>query len=127
MTRIFKTRTFNRWMRKTGLSDPALCKAVAEMEQGLIDADMGGHIVKKRIGVSGRGKRGSTRTLVGTNCENRWFFLFGFGKNERDNIDSKELRALQTTAEVLLALKDKQIASAMEDGALLEICHDNQT
>ncbi len=39
MSRIFKTRHFSRWMRKTELSDAALCKAVIEMEKGLIDAD----------------------------------------------------------------------------------------
>jgi len=80
MPRVFKTRTFNRWMRKAALTDRALYEAVAEMEQGLIDADLGGHIVKKRIGVPGRGKRGSMRTLIGTNYENHWFFLFGFEK-----------------------------------------------
>lgn len=74
-------------MRKTELSDEALCKAVSEMEQGLIDADLGGHVVKKRVAVPGRGKSGGARTLVGTNFGNRWFFLFGFEKNERDNID----------------------------------------
>lgn len=126
MKRAFKTRAFQRWMRKTELSDEALCEAVAEMEGGLIDADLGGHVVKKRVAVPGRGKRGGARTLVGTNYGNRWFFLFGFEKSERDNIDDDELRALQEAAKALLALKDKQIEDAVADGALLEICHDDQ-
>jgi len=54
------------------------------MEQGLIDANLGGGIIKNRVALPGRGKRGSTRTLVATNNANRWFFLFGFEKNERD-------------------------------------------
>ena len=66
MRRVFKTRYFVRWMRKTELSDEALCSAVDEMAQGLIDADLGGGIVKKRVGLSGRGKRGGARTLVAT-------------------------------------------------------------
>ena len=65
--RVFKTRFFSRWMRKTELTDSALCHAVAEMGQGLIDADLGGGVVKKRIGLAGRGKRGGARTLVATN------------------------------------------------------------
>ncbi|HVA54427.1 MAG TPA: type II toxin-antitoxin system RelE/ParE family toxin [Gammaproteobacteria bacterium] len=93
----------------------------------MIDADLGGHVVKKRISLPDRSKRGNTRTLVGTNYEDRWFFLFGFGKNERDNIDVKELRALQATAEALLALKEKQIARAIEIGTLLEVNYDDQT
>lgn len=80
MSRIFKTRSFNRWLRKSGLSDEVLHQAVEEMERGLIDADLGGHVIKKRIALPGRGKRGSTRTLIGTNFKDRWFFLYGFKK-----------------------------------------------
>ena len=67
MKRVFKTRHFSRWMRKTELTDTALCNAVVEMRQGLIDADFGGSIVKKCVGLAGRGKRGGARTLVATN------------------------------------------------------------
>jgi hypothetical protein len=127
MSRVFKTRTFNRWMRKAALSDRHLCKAVTEMERGLIDADLGGHVVKKRIALPGRGKSGSTRTLVGTNYKGRWFFLFGFDKNERANISADELTVLQEIARTFLALKDNQIATALATGELLEICDDDET
>jgi hypothetical protein len=125
VSRAFKTRSFNRWLRKSSLSDEALRRAMEEMERGLVDADRGGHVVKKRVALRGRGKRGSTRTLIGTNFKGRWFFLFE--KNEHDNIDDKELSALQATAKNLLALKDVQIKTAIADGALLEIRHGKQT
>ncbi|MFZ4534964.1 MAG: type II toxin-antitoxin system RelE/ParE family toxin [Propionivibrio sp.] len=80
MGRVFKTRHFSRWMRKTELTNHALCLAVAEMAQGLVDADPGGGVVKKRVGLAGRGKRGGARTLVATNKGDRWFFVFGFGR-----------------------------------------------
>jgi hypothetical protein len=80
MRRVFKTRYFSRWMRKTELSDELLFAAVTEMAQGLIDADLGGGLVKTRVGLSGRGKRGGARTLVATNKANRWFFVYGFEK-----------------------------------------------
>jgi hypothetical protein len=86
MKRVFKTRHFSRWMRKTELTDKVLCLAVAEMVQGLIDADLGAGVVKKRIALPGRGKSGGVRTLLATNKGNRWFFLFGFEKNERANV-----------------------------------------
>ena len=70
-------------MRKTELTNQSLCLAVAEMAAGLIDADLGGGVVKKRIALPGRGKSGSTRTLVATNKGTRWFFLYGFEKNDR--------------------------------------------
>jgi hypothetical protein len=124
MGRAFKTRTFNRWLRKSGLSDRQLIAATAEMQRGLIDSDLGGHVVKKRVALPGQGKRGSTRTLVGTNYRDRWFFLFGFGKNERDNITANELVVLQEIAKDLLALDDKQLEIAIENGELLEMNHD---
>lgn len=124
MRRVFKTRYFNRWMRKTALSDVLLCKAVAEMAAGLIDADLGKGVLKKRIALPGRGKSGGARTLVATNRGERWFFVFGFEKNERANIEATELDALQDIAADLLARTVPQLDEAIIDGALLEICHD---
>lgn len=126
MNRVFKTRHFSRWMRKTELSDPALCAAVLEMERGLIDADLGGGVVKKRVALPGRGKSGGARTLVATNKGNRWFFVFGFEKAERPNVTAKELEALQKIAADLLKLTSKDLDAHVEFGELQEICHDDQ-
>lgn len=126
MIRVFKTRYFSRWMRKTELTDEALCGAVREMVQGLIDADLGGCVLKKRVGLAGRGKRGGARTLVATNRGNRWFFLFGFEKNERANINAEEKAALQTIAQDLLSCTGKELDAAVKDGSLQEICHDDK-
>ncbi len=124
MKRIFKTRHFRRWMRKTDRGEDALCMAVAEMNAGLIDADLGGFVVKKRVALPGRGKRGSTRTLLATNKHNRWFFIFGFEKNDRCNINTKELESLQNIASDLLKLDSKQIETLLKNRILQEICHD---
>ena len=121
---VFKTRQFSRWMRKTLLTDAALCKAVAEMEQGLVDADLGGGVVKKRVALPGRGKSGSARTLLATNKRDRWFFVFGFEKNEQSNISPKELAALQLYAADLLKLTAKQLDAGVTEDRLQEICHD---
>jgi hypothetical protein len=124
MRRVFKTLHFSRWMRKTELSDRMLCIAVTEMVQGLIDADLGGGVVKKRVGLAGRGKRGGARTLIATNKGDRWFFVFGFEKNERANIADDELEALQEVAAQLLARTGRQLDEAIQDGSLQEICDD---
>ena len=97
------------------------------MIAGLIDADLGGGLVKKRVGLPGRGKRGGARTLVATNKGSRWFFVFGFDKNERANISGEELAALQDLAADLLARTSAQLGAAVADGTLQEICHDDQT
>ncbi|PMR75300.1 type II toxin-antitoxin system RelE/ParE family toxin [Billgrantia endophytica] len=126
MDRVFKTRYFQRWMRKTELTDHALCAAVSEMRQGLIDADLGGGVVKKRVGLAGRGKRGGVRTLVATNQHDRWFFVFGFAKNHRANITASEREALQSIAAELLMRTSRQLDEAVQDGSLQEICHEHQ-
>lgn len=122
MRRVFRTRTFSRWMRKSGLTDAALCSAVAEMGQGLIDADLGGGVVKKRVALPGRGKRGSARVIVATNRSDRWFFIFGFEKNERDNIGDKELASLQGIAASLLARSNTELDELVAADELKEIC-----
>ena len=108
-------------MRKTELTDSVLRAAVHEMAQGLIDADLGGGIVKKRIGLAGRGKRGGARTLVATNKGNSWFFVYGFEKSDRTNIAGDELEALQDIARQLLARSGQELDGAVQDGSLEEI------
>lgn len=126
MKRVFKTRHFSRWMRKTGLSDQVLCAAILEMESGLIDADLGGGIVKKRVALPGRGKSGSTRTLVATNKGTRWFFVFGFEKSDRANVGSRELVALQAIAADLLKLAPGELETEVSNEVLQEICNDQK-
>jgi hypothetical protein len=126
MRRIFRTRTFTRWMKKTPLTDEALADAVSEMTRGLVDAELGGHIVKKRVALPGQGKRASARTLVATKTSRRWIFLYGFGKNERSNVSNQELRALKEIAKDLLELSEEQIEVALEQGQLTEISNGNE-
>ena len=110
-----------RWKEKHGLSDHILVKVVAEMEQGLIDADLGGAILKKRVALPGRGKRGGVRVIVATQKADRWVFLYGFEKNERDNISDKELKIFQEMAVDLLKLNDRQVDLALSEGEFVEV------
>jgi hypothetical protein len=126
MRRLFKTRTFARWSRKAQVSDKALVKAIAEMEAGLIDADLGGSVYKKRVPLPGRGKRGGARILVATRHVNRWFLLYGFGKNEQANIDDRELAALQTLAGALLSMTSSQIEHSVAGKELMEIADEEK-
>lgn len=113
-------------MRKSGVTDHALRHAVSEMAQGLVDADLGRHLLKKRVALPGMGKRGGARTIVATKRAERWIFLYGFEKNERSNIDNDELKVLQEIAEDLLGLNEQQLRAAMAAGELVEIGHGNQ-
>jgi len=94
------------------------------MEQGLIDAHLGGGLVKKRVALPGRGKRGSVRTILATNNGDRWFYVFGFEKQEMDNIGPEELRWFKSYARILLALSALDLVRNLADGSLEEICSD---
>jgi hypothetical protein len=126
MNRVFKTCFFSRWMRKTELTEKALCDAVLEMRRGLIDADLGGGIIKKRVGIAGRGKRGGARTVLATNKNDRWFFVYGFQKSARSNINSEEKEALKVLADDLLSMSVIALDAACQRDELQEICHENE-
>lgn len=91
------------------------------MANGLIDADLGGNLVKKRVALPGRGKRGSARTIVATKMADRWFFMYGFSKNERANIEKDELKFLQAVAKELLEYDNQQILTALTIGEIIEV------
>jgi hypothetical protein len=124
--RVFKTQTFSRWSGKAGLPDRTLCAAVAEIAAGLVDANLGGNVYKKRIPMPGRGKSSGARVLVATRLAERWFLLFGFAKNERDTIDERELTALQMTARALLDMDLRSLEKALQAGDLTEICDEEE-
>jgi hypothetical protein len=125
--RVFVTITFARWLRKSLLSEQDLCDAVAEMAAGLVGVDLGGHLFKKRVASPGRGKSGSARVLVGTNLGDRWFFLFGFEKKERDNINDRELAALQKLAGSSLKKTEHELVIDLERGNLAEIFREEKS
>ena len=118
---VFAVKTFARWMRKNKVTREDLLDATQEMVNDLIDADLGGYVVKKRLALHGRGKSSGARTIVATKFGERWFFLFGFEKNERSNIDRDELKSLQQLALTLLSFEAIQLETAVIAGQLVEL------
>ena len=124
---IFLTRPFARWRAKARLSDDALCAAIDEMKRGLTDADLGAGLYKKRVRRPGAGKSGSYRTLIAARLGEQAIFLYGFAKNERDNIDAREERALKVIAGDLLRYDSTRIQRAIAIGELIELrCDDGE-
>lgn len=122
--RVFKTRVFDRWAGKVGVTDAALLKAVADIERGLIDADLGSNLLKQRVALPGRGKSGSTRTLLATRFAGTLYFLFGFEKKDRGNITQRELGIYQSLASTLVILSNEQIETALKANELMEVQHE---
>ena len=122
--RVFKTRVFDRWAGKVGITDSALLKAVADIERGLIDVDLGSNLFKQRVALLGRGKSGGPRTLLATRFAGTLYFLFGFEKSDRDNITQRELGIYQSLASNLVALNSTQIETALNANELMEVKHE---
>lgn len=125
--RIFKNKAFTRFARKAGIDDASLCKAVKDAEKGLLNADLGGGVIKQRVARSGGGKSGGFRTLILFRIGSLAFFVHGFAKNERENIDDDELVALRNLAEVMLHYDEAALSLALANKTLIEVICDEKT
>lgn len=123
---VLKRKDFARWQAGEKLPDAVLCKAVKEMEDGLIDANLGGLLYKKRVARPSAGKRGGYRTLLSARIGDRYVFLHGFPKSDKANITQDEKKALQYAGKVFLELSPGNLAKALQAGVLLEVCCDKQ-
>jgi hypothetical protein len=103
-----------------------LVAAIERATLGLIDADLGGRVIKQRVARPGEGKRGGFRLLIGFGSEQS-VFLFGFAKNERENIDDGELTTLREIAASFLTASNARIEQALKDGTLIEVQNGNET
>ena len=121
--RIFKTKALARFTKRERISDPSLTEAIANAERGLVDADLGGGVIKQRVARVGQGKRGGYRMLIGFRSKHRAVFLFGFAKSEIDNIDDDQLATLREIAAAWFAADDMKISRAIADGLLIEVQH----
>jgi len=119
--RIFKNTWFDRFARKQKIADVDLIDAVRRIERGLIDANLGGGVIKQRIAKAGQGKSGGYRTIILYRYEQRAFFVFGFEKSEQSNIENDEEVQFKKMAKELLALSDKQLAELIKREQLSEV------
>lgn len=124
--RIFKTKLFAKFARQERIEDASLHEAVERAERGLVDANLGGNVIKQRVARQGQGKRGGYRTLIAYRLGDLAFFMFGFAKNERDNITEDELDSLQTIAGQWLS-DGRKIEKDIAAGILIEVKHDDES
>ena len=118
---ILKRKLFARWQAAEKLPDALLCKAVQEMESGLIDADLGGSLYKKRVARPGGGKSGGYRTLLSFKKGSRYVFLHGFPKSDTSNITQNEKKALQFAGKIYLELSADALMKALQAAVLLKV------
>jgi hypothetical protein len=119
--RIFQTRWFAKFTRKEKIEVVRLQEAIERAEQGKIDADLGGHIIKQRVARRGEGRSGGYRTLIAFRTPSRSIFLYGFAKNEKENISEEEMDDLKKLTRRLLNYNDSELEQAMAAKELIEV------
>lgn len=119
--RIFKTNWFSRFATKEKIDDESLNKAIKQAEKGLVDAELGGGLIKIRIARKGQGRSSGYRTLIAYKKNKRAVFLYGFAKSERENIDSDELMSLKELASAWIKANDQEISNSISNGFLKEV------
>ena len=122
--RVFKNAWFGRFVRKEKISADVLWDAVDRAERGLIDADLGGGVIKQRIARPGEGKSKGFRSIVIYRKEDKAFFVYGFPKSEMSNIRDDEEEQFKKAAKFILALSDDQIRQLIEGGQFEEVMKD---
>lgn len=118
---VYVVEGFRRWMRKQPLRELDLCRAVAEMTRGLVDADLGSGLVKKRIGRFGAGKSGGYRVLIATGRDDAYIFIEGYAKSSLANVNTKALAAARDLARSLLSMSNEQLAGVVSSGVLKKV------
>jgi hypothetical protein len=119
--RLFESKAFARFARSNDITDADLWEAVERAEKGLIDADLGGKVIKQRIARDGEGKSGGFRSIVFYKAGRKAAFVYGFEKSALDNISPKELKAFKDAAKIVLNLSDEKLATAIKAGAFVEV------
>ena len=115
------TKEFLKWVSKQDIHDKELLNALKELEADSFEANLGGHIYKKRIRFKGKGKSGSGRKIICYKKEDRAIFIYGFAKKEKDNLSAKELLIFKELSKILLALSLTEIEIAIKNGDLVEV------
>jgi len=121
---IFKTKEFARLARKHGVGDADLVEAVRRAEKGLIDADIGAHLIKQRVARKGEGRRGGLRTILFLKERDRAVFLHLYEKSQQANLSHHERETLREIAKHLASLRNPAFAKLVQERKWKEIAHD---
>ena len=124
--RVFKSKEFARFTRREKIADTVLCDAVARAERGIVDADLGGGLIKQRVARPGQGRSGGFRTLLVYRNTIRCVFVYGFAKSERANVAPDRLVFWRKIAAVYLAMTEDGINAAVDDNELEEVMCDDE-
>ncbi|MDI9349175.1 MAG: type II toxin-antitoxin system RelE/ParE family toxin [Candidatus Symbiobacter sp.] len=122
--RIYKTKWLAKFAKSEQISNITLKEAIDRAERGLVDADLGGGLIKQRVARMGQGRSGGFRTIIAYKAQERAVFLYAFAKNERENLTLHELTDLRRIGKLWLEQPIDNLLAQMKDGKIEEIDND---
>ena len=122
--RVFKSKWFSKFSKKERISDKKLCELIKDIENGIIDVDYGGGVIKQRLARENQGKSGGFRCIILIRFKEKAFFIYGFPKNERDNISQEEERTFKELSEEMFSFSDVEISKMLLSGVLVEVSYE---
>ena len=118
---VYKSKPFARFAKKARIADADLWKAARLANEGVIDANLGGGVIKQRIARAGEGKSGGSRSIILFKKNDRAVYVHGFEKKDVANIRPDELEAFRKYAELYLGYTKAEMAQFIEAGALFQV------
>ncbi|HEY1904065.1 MAG TPA: type II toxin-antitoxin system RelE/ParE family toxin [Terracidiphilus sp.] len=123
---VFLAKWMARFARREKISHASLCEAIARVERGLIDADLGGGLIKQRVARAGKGRSGGYRTILAYRRSGRAIFVFGFAKSRLENVGSDDLETLREIAAIWMPADQQKITRGIQSGELEEVAYENK-
>lgn len=124
--RVFKSKWFQRFAKREEIEDSALLEAIDRAGKGLVDADLGGGVIKQRVARPGQGRSKGYRTIILFRRGERAFFVFGFPKSSQDNIQATELEKFREAATNVFSMSEEHLAALLKRGEFVEVNADEQ-
>ena len=116
-----KTKWVNKWAKKHRISDDNLIVAIENLENNLSSSNLGGGLFKVRIASQSGGKSGGFRTLIVYKEDDRAVVVYGFAKNEQENLSKSELLAFKTLSKDILNQSHSDLEMAINKGVFIPL------
>ena len=124
--RIFKNKWFTKFAKKERISDKKLSGMIKDIENGMIDVNYGSGVIKQRLARPNKGKSAGYRCIILFRVKDRAFFMYGFPKNERDNISQEDEQVVKDLSQQMFDFSDVDIERMLESGVLMEVPYNDQ-
>ena len=115
------TTWFERFARQQGIEDSDLYGAISRANEGLIDTDLGGGVIKQRIARRNEGRPRGFRSISLFRRGDGAFFVYGFAKGDRSNLRPGELEVYRSFADEVLGYDEADLDKAVDLKRLKEL------